>query len=162
MTVKMYSALSDRQNRIFGRQVVTNLRVIQRSALRGTVAFEVADHRGRVVANVTKVNRLTTLAEEQETIKDLEQLCGGLVDGTEDGEALICKVAKERHDSPGGLRVKTGGRFVQEEQETGLGSKLDSNCGSLAVLDAERANDGVGVRLETTHLQTFLDARKVG
>ena len=43
------------------------------------------------------------------------------------------------------------------QQQTHLSGQLDTDGRALAVLDAERTDDGVGVRLETTHLQAFLD-----
>jgi hypothetical protein len=43
-------------------------------ASRGTVALEIIKHGRRSFADVTKVHSLTSLLEEQETIKDLEQL----------------------------------------------------------------------------------------
>lgn len=114
-----------------------NLRVLLGTTRRSTVALEVFDHSARVFTNVTEVYSLTTLAEEQETIEDLEEFRRRLVDGAENGETLVSKAAQERHDGPGRLRVKTGCGLVQEEQEFGLSGEFDTDGCPLAVLDAQ-------------------------
>ena len=42
---------------------------------------------------------------------------------------------------------------------TYLGREFDSNGGTLAVLNAERANDGISISFETTHLQALFDTK---
>lgn len=56
-----------------------HLRILIGSALARSVALEVVDQSLAVVAQVTEVNSLTTLAEEKEAIEDAEQLGGRLV-----------------------------------------------------------------------------------
>ena len=55
------------------------------------------------------------------------------------------------------MRVETGGRFIQEKEETRLSGKLDTNSRTLAVFDAEGTDNSISVSLETTHLQTLVD-----
>lgn len=110
------------------------------------------------MSNIPKVHRLATLLQQQQAIKLLEQLSRWLMDSAENSLSGISETAKERHDSPGRLGVETGGRFVEEEEELGLGCELDTDGGALAVLDTEGSDDGISVSGEAAHLQTFLDA----
>lgn len=52
------------------------------------------------MANVTEVNRLATFAKEQEPVELLEQDSRRLVNGTQDGLSIVCKLAQERADGP--------------------------------------------------------------
>lgn len=59
------------------------------------------------------------------------------MDRAEDGLAVCGELLKEVEDGPGGLTVKTGGWFVQEEKELGFRCQLDSNGQSFALFDVE-------------------------
>ena len=75
------------------------------------------------------------------------------------------------------MRAETGGGFVEERRSLGytnkgfsgwtkirnktdLGSELNGVCGSLAVLDAQRANSSIGIFFQTANLKTLLDTEK--
>lgn len=129
------------------------------------------------MSDVAEVHSLAALAEEQETVEYLEELGRGLMDRAEDREAVVRETAQEGHDSPCALRVETGGRFVQEQQETGLqndadqrlgigcnsgtatdlGSELDTDRRTLAVFNPEGTNDSIRLSLESTHVQDLFD-----
>ena len=47
--------------------------------------------------------------------------------------------------------------LVQEEQELRLAGKLDTNRGTFAVFNPQRADDGVGIGLQATHLQALFN-----
>ena len=80
------------------------------------------------------------------------------MDGAQDSLAVIRQRPEERHDSPRALRIKTGGGFVEEQEELGLGSEFDTDSGTLLVLNAQRSDRGISVGSQTTHFQTFFDA----
>jgi hypothetical protein len=97
------------------------------------VGFKVADQVDGIVSDVTKEDGLTTFTEEQETIEDLEEFGRGLMDPitttlgdsnlkrkkenirAENSLSSVGQSPQERNDSPGRLRIKTGGGFIQEE-----------------------------------------------
>lgn len=93
---------------------------------RATVADEVVDQGLRVLANLAKVDRPPSLGEEEQPVESLEEHCGGLVDGAEDGlyffesvtssrwkkrvQSYLAAVGQLFHevaDGPRGLAVKT-------------------------------------------------------
>ena len=45
------------------------------------------------MSDVTEVDGLATFAEEQQPVEDLEELCGRLVDGAQDGLAVVREAA---------------------------------------------------------------------
>jgi hypothetical protein len=57
-----------------GKSTRKHIRVSVRMASRGTVALEIIEHGRRSFTDATKVHSLASLLEEQETVKDLEQL----------------------------------------------------------------------------------------
>lgn len=84
---------------------------------------------------------------------------------------MICEGTKERHNSPSALGVKTGGRFVKEEEKFGLrvlheraepstitsyfhylGCELDADCSTLTMLNAERPDSRLRIFLKAAHL----------
>lgn len=72
------------------------------------------------------------------------------MDGSEDGlSSLVGELAEELEDGPGRLGVESGGGFVEEDEECGLGGEFDSDGQTLALLDVESlsdvADDGLGV-----------------
>lgn len=72
------------------------------------------------------------------------------MDGSEDGlSSLVGELAEELEDGPGRLGVESGGGFVEEDEEGGLGGEFDSDGETLALLDVESlsdvADDGLGV-----------------
>ncbi len=72
--------------------------------------------------------------------------------------AIVRQRSEERHDGPRALRVKTGGRLVEEKEELGLSSEFHTDSGTLLVLDAQRTDRGISVGSQATHLKTFFDA----
>ena len=117
ITSRMYSALSSRCQRKERCRNIKNVRVGVLRARIAALLLEVPKELGRVVADITEVDRLPALAEEQEPIKYLEQLGRRLVDRAEDSLAVIRKLTKEADNSPSALRVETGCGFVEEEEE---------------------------------------------
>lgn len=80
------------------------------------------------------------------------------MDRAKDGLAVIRQSAKEGHNGPCALRIKTGGRLVKEEQQLRFGGKFDTDSGTFLVLDAQRSNGSVGVISQATHLEAPVDA----
>lgn len=50
--------------------------------------------------------------------------------GTEYSLSVVCKVAEEKHDAPGALRIKTRGWLVEEKEQFGLQMML-ATSGSI-------------------------------
>ena len=73
--------------------------------------------------------------------------------------SVVGQSHKEAHDSPSTLRVQSRGRLIQEQQKLGLSSELDSDSQPLPLLDTQATNDSIGILLQTTHQQTFLNIR---
>lgn len=71
---------------------------------------------------------------------------------------VVGEAAKERHDSPGTLRVQARRRLVKEEEQLGLRGQLDTNRRPLAMLHAQGPDNRVSMAFETAHLQTLLHA----
>ena len=113
----------------------------------GSVALKVVDESRRVVAAeiMLKIG-LSVLRSRNGRKPNLR---------AENCLALVSQAAEERDDSPG---VKARGRFVQEEQKLRLGGELNSDGCTLAVFDIECSNNSLGVLIEATHADTFLDA----
>lgn len=73
------------------------------------------------MADIAEVDRLTADLQQQKSVEDLEELAGRLMDGTEDGLAtFVGEFTEEGDDSPGTLRIQTGGGLVKEEKEARL------------------------------------------
>lgn len=83
------------------------------------------------------------------------------MDGTQDGLTGGSKFSQETDNVEGALTVETGSRLVQEEQELGLGSQLDTDGKSLSSFDTEtvtrETNHGVGEILEFQQFEDFLN-----
>lgn len=57
------------------------------------------------------------------------------MDGTQDLLAGSSEFSEESNNVVGGLTIETGCRLVEEEQEIGLGGKLDTDSNSLSCFD---------------------------
>ena len=85
------------------------------------------------MSEVTKVDCLTTFAEKQQAIEDLEQLARRLMDPidnrkiefrtdtrsysrAENSLSVIRQTTQELHDGPRGLTVQTARRLVEEQK----------------------------------------------
>ena len=134
-------------------------------ALDTALAFEVGGHGLGVLANVTEVNGLTTLSQEEETIEALEKHGRGLMDSAQNGLTALGELLKEIQNSPRSLRVETGSRLVNEEKKRRLGSKFDADCKTLPLLDVQAftrdTNDGVGVLLHVEELNNLIDVSEL-
>lgn len=115
----------------------------------------------RVLAEVAEIHRLAALHEKEQAVELLEELRRWLVDRGKDGLSVVCELAKEEHDRPRRLRVETGGRLVEEDEERRLGGELDGDGETLALLDiethADLANERLGVRLHLEQLDDLVD-----
>ncbi|KAI6776430.1 hypothetical protein HG530_000375 [Fusarium avenaceum] len=103
----------------------------------------------------------TILLEEEEPVEALEQHSGRLVNGTENRLACLGELLEKIEDSPGCLRIKTGGGFVDKEEKGRLGGELNTDCKTLALFNietlAEDTYDGVGVLLHIEQLDDFVN-----
>ena len=85
------------------------------------------------------------------------------MDCAQNGLACVGELAKEADNVEGSTGVETGGRLVKEHQKFRLGSQLDTNSQSLALLGIEtltdRADNGAG---DFAHLQKVDDGFAVG
>lgn len=75
-------------------------RVLSVVAGRRSILLEVVDQGLRVLTNVAKVDRSSTLGQEKQAIEPLEQHGGRLVNGTKDGLAGLGKLFEEVENSP--------------------------------------------------------------
>ena len=112
-------------------------RVFAFRALGSTILLKVINEDMRSLADLAKVDRLTTSSEEEETVELFEKHCGGLVDGTENSLTVFSELSKEKKNVPGGLGIETGGGFVEEEKKGRLGDKLNTNGEPLSLFDIE-------------------------
>jgi hypothetical protein len=126
-----------------------------------TVRLEVLEQRARVLSNVTEVNGLTTLGQEQQAVERLEENSAGLMDGAENSLPRVSELTQERADRPRALRVKSTGRLIKEEKQLGLSSELDTDGQQLALFNVETfswdSNDGIGKVFHVQHLDDVLD-----
>jgi hypothetical protein len=71
---------------------------------------------------------------------------------------VIGKLAKKKHDRPRRLRIETGSRFVEEDEESGLGSEFYTDSETFPLFDVETHPDfsdqSFGVSL---HFEEFDD-----
>lgn len=92
---------------------------------------------------------------------------------------VLLELFQQLQDRPRSLRVKTGSRLIEEEEELGLGSKsrtvsraqrqsldsLNTNSKTLALFDVEtgsgNTNDGIGIRFHVQKLDDLVDVRKL-
>jgi hypothetical protein len=118
------------------------------------VSLEVADQVSRVLADRSVVDSLTTSLKKEQSVEGLEQKGVGLVDGTEDLLAGRSKLSEETDQVVSGLTVETRGRLVEEEQEIGLGSKLDTDSDTLSSLDRETVTTADELLLHITQSPT--------
>ena len=136
-------------------------RVLLITALPCAVILKVTQQRPRILANVAKVNCLSTLGQEQKTVELLEQKSVGLMDSAENSLTCVSQLAEEDTNSPGTLRVKATGGFVEEEQKFGLGNKFDADGEKLPLFHIETlagdTDDRIGVLFHAKHLDDFFD-----
>ena len=71
--------------------------------------------------------------------------------------ALVAELLQKPDNVPRALAVQPGCRFVQEQQEFGLGSKLNTDRETFASFDVQREDEGVGEGLKLQKLDDFLD-----
>lgn len=71
------------------------------------ISTEVISDGRRIVTDVTKVNSLTALGEQQECVELSKEEGGRLVDGDQDGLANISKLAKETNSIECGLTIQS-------------------------------------------------------
>ncbi|KAI6753422.1 hypothetical protein HG531_005591 [Fusarium graminearum] len=125
--------------------------------------LEVASQNMSILANVAKVNSAASTLEKKKTIKVLKESGVGLVDCAENSLAGSSELLEETDDVEGALTVKTGSRLVEEKHQLRLGSKLDTNCNTLALFDCKTefrgSNNGIGDGL---HLKKGDDLFNIG
>jgi hypothetical protein len=76
--------------------------------------------------------------EEEELVKGLEDVDGGLVDGADDGAACVDDITHGAHHNGGGTSIQAGGRLVHEDYG-GVGHQLHGNGEPLTLLHREPA-----------------------
>ena len=79
------------------------------------------------------------------------------MDRTKNGLALVRKLPQEPDNVPGALTIQSRGRFVQEQQQFGLGGKLDTDRKTFAGFDIQRYDNRVGERLKFQEFDDLLD-----
>ena len=77
----------------------------------------------------------------------------------ENSLSVISQGPEEAHNSPSTLRIQSGRRLVQEQEEFRFGSELDGDRQSLPVLDTQGTDNGIPVLLQAAHQETLLDVR---
>ena len=101
----------------------------------------------------------TTPFQQQKTIEAGEQKSRRLVDRAKNSLALVGELPQKPNNVPRALTIQPRCRFVQEQQEFGLGSELNTDRETFASFDVQREHKGVGERLELQKLNDFLDVR---
>lgn len=112
-------------------------RILAFGALGSTVLLKIINENTRSLADLAKVDGLTTSSEEEETVKLFKKHSGRLVDGTENSLTVFGQLSKEEKNVPGGLRVETRGGFVEEKQKGRLGYELNTNGEPLSLFNIE-------------------------
>lgn len=90
-------------------------------------------------------------------------LDGEDVEGKRHGSltTVIGKLAKEKHDGPGRLRIETRGGLVEEYEESRFRSELDSDRETLPLFDVEThsnfSDESLGVSLHLEQLDDLFD-----
>ena len=79
------------------------------------------------------------------------------MDRAKDSLALVRQLPQEPDDVPRALAIQSRGRFVQEQQQFGLGGELDTDRKTLAGFDVQRHDDRVGERLKFQEFDDLLD-----
>ena len=59
------------------------------------------------------------------------------MDHAKNGLTLVCKLPQEPNNVPCTLTIQSRGRFVQEQQQLGLGGELDTDRETLAGFDVQ-------------------------
>jgi hypothetical protein len=59
------------------------------------------------------------------------------MNGTQDSLSVFSKLSEELKNVPRGLRVQPRSRFIEEQEQFGLGNELDTNSQSLSLFDVE-------------------------
>lgn len=125
------------------------------------VLFEVVAQNLGIPTYVAEVDRLAAPLEEKQAVEVLEERGIRLMDGAEDGLPGGGELAEKTDDVKGGLRVETRRRFVEEQEELGLGGEFDADGDSLALFDGQAglglADDGIGDILHLEQRDDLLD-----
>ena len=127
----------------------------------GAVLVEVVDQNVRVLADLSEVDGLASSLQQEQSVEVFEKGSVGLMDGAENGLTSSCQFAKETDDVKSTLAVKTGSRFVQEQQQLRLSSQLDSDRYSLPLFNCKACfrvtNNGVGNIFHFEQRNNFLN-----
>lgn len=83
-----------------------------------------------IVADFAKVDALSAALKEEEAVKVFEEGRVRLMDRAKDSLAGGSKFAEEADNVEGGLRVETRSGLVEEEEEFGFGSELNTDYSS--------------------------------
>ena len=99
-----------------------------------SVLFKVVDQSRTVFSQITKVDGSSTLLQEKQTVKLLQQDSRWLMNSTQNGLSAISKLSHQLTDRPGSLGIKTRGRFIQEQQQFRLCNQLDTDGQTFTLL----------------------------
>ena len=80
-----------------------------------------------------------------------------MVDRAKNGLTLVRKLPQEPNNVPRALTIQSRGRFVQEQQQLGLGGELDTYRKTLAGFDVQRYDDRISEGLKLQEFDDLLD-----
>ena len=79
------------------------------------------------------------------------------MDGAKNSLALVRKLPQKPDDVPRALTIQPRRRFVQEQQQFGLGGELNTDRETFASFDVQGEDEGIGEGLELQEFDDFLD-----
>lgn len=94
-------------------------RVLVILTVSSSIGLEVVKKCSGVLSDITEVDSLTALCQEEKAIEFLEKNSAGLMDGTENSLAGVGELAEEGADGPGTLRVQSTLSNVSTSFHTG-------------------------------------------
>lgn len=124
-----------------------------------TTVRKVLDNIRTVLANRTEVEGVSTGVESQDHVELLDQHGRRLVDGAHNRLTGLGELLQESHNRERGLTVQSTGRFIQEQQETGLRGQFDTDSHTLLLFHAERTDDSI---LDLVQLQQVKNPVNIG
>jgi hypothetical protein len=154
----------------------------------GTILLKIVDQGLRILPDIAEVYCFPAFGEEEETIEFLEQNSGRLVDSAKNSLAVIRELSEQSADRPRSLGVKTRGWFIEEEEESRLRSKLNTNSEALSLFNIEtccslvegpnyfahfktrenvkrtftrNSNNGIGIGFHLQDLDNLIDIRNL-